>query len=397
MKKLLSLILTLTMIVGIFALVPLNAGTAKITVTTKAKNSKGKKLKKTLTLTVKKAKVPSSDTQEKAYVAEYQDLVKSKMEELGFNGVVRVSKNDVVICELANGTVSSDSKKKITLDNQFGIGSVSKQFTAACIMLLKEAGELSVDDTIDKWFPEYEHAGEITVKNLLSMRSGIRDYVNASDSEEEYYSRYNYSSDASGAENRKATRDWIFSKDLLFKPDTRIRYSNSNYFLLAEIVEKVSGTSLSSFLKKNIFTPLKMNDTGPGEDLVSSARLLAPVKGEYPAEIYAKGIAFGDGGIVSTAADMDKWMISLREHTILSEESIAEMTTDHSPTSSLHYGYGIVLLDDGVWMHEGEIDTYLTHMLTAPAEKYNLFISTNSNDHQDLNALAKYVQETTRK
>ncbi len=86
---------------------------------------------------------------------------------------------------------------------------------------------------------------------------------------------------------------------------------------------------------------------------------------------------------------------ALREYTVLSKESIAEMTTDYSPGSSLHYGYGLMIPSDGIWMHEGSIDTYLTHELTVPEKKYNLFIATNSTEYQKLSELSQFVKDKT--
>lgn len=400
------------------------AGKAKITVTTKEKNSKGKKLSKKMIITVKKASTsvsepasepasepnsepasepatepasePSSEpASEPNEEKDIKTMIKEKMESLKFCGVVRVTKNDELLFEVANGTISDDSDALITVDSQFAIGSVSKQFTAAAVMLLKEDGKLSVDDKIDKWFPDYKYAGTITVKNLLTMRSGIPDYANEYESLDEYYSRYNYSDSATEEENRKATRDWIFSRDLTFAPDTKTVYSNSNYFLLAEIVEKTSGISFTRFVKEKIFAPLNMNDTDTGSELVDRSRLVTPITGKYPAEIYTKGVAFGDGGIVSTAADMDKWMTSLRRHTLLSEESINEMTTDYSQGSGIKYGYGFMFDSKETWNHEGSIDSYLTYELIAPKKGYNVFVSTNRDDYNIFKQLSVFVKNNT--
>ncbi|MBQ7505392.1 MAG: serine hydrolase [Ruminococcus sp.] len=389
------------------------AGIAKIIVTTKAKGIRKKKLKKTLTVTVKKAKKtmpavtptepqtqPTETQPTEAQPTEpqptepkdYQSMIKKKMESLGFGGVIRVSKNGEVVCNAASGNLSLFKDEPITVDNQFAIGSVSKQFTAACVMLLRDDGKLSVNDTIDKWFPEYKYSKDITVKMLLTMRSGIRDYVNSPDSEEEYYSRYVFGDEASGEENRKATLDWIFSKELDFEPDTKIAYSNSNYALLAEIVEKVSGTSYSSFLREKIFDPLEMNDTGMYEDFKGYDNLAPPASAGYPIEIYTKGIAFGDGNLISTTADMDKWMTSLREYTVLKKETVDEMMTNYSPKSSMSYGYGFFVAKDGSFWHEGAIDSYYSSEYSLPAKKYNLFAATNNDDLDKLKALVNYAR-----
>lgn len=331
---------------------------------------------------------------------DYAAYIKDKMESLKFSGVVRLS-IDGRVYEAANGTLSPDSDEAITMSSQFAIGSVSKQFTAAAIMLLRDEGKLSLDNTLQKWYPEYKYGADITIKNMLTMRSGIRDYVNSPDSTEEYYSRYDFTETGSAEKNRKATRDWIFSKELDFKPDTQSAYSNSNYFLLGEIIETASGMSYSEYLNEKFFAPLKMTDTGVTDDISGSKRLVPPVPEAdtadiVSAEVYGKGLGIGDGNIISTAADMDKWMTSLREHTVLSEETVKEMTADYSPDGSLHYGYGFCIGSNNTFWHDGEIDSYLTHEFTAPDDRYNLFISTNRYKHQKLSDLASFIKSKTR-
>lgn len=332
----------------------------------------------------------ASESLSSSDVGEFQTQLEEILKEEKFRGVVRVSKNGVILCEAANETLSPDSSEEITIDSQFAIGSVSKQFTAACIMLLKEEGKLNVDDTIDKWYPDYQYAKDITVKNLLTMCSGIPDYVNDANLWELASQRYDFSKTASEEENRKVSRDVILSQELEFTPDSDYAYSNSNYFLLAEIVEQVSQKSFSDYLKENFLIPLQMTDTGVAEELSGSGRLV-PNLGEEN-DIQTKGLCFGDGGIISTAADMDRWMTSLREHTVLSEDSVNEMTTDYSPQSG-HYGYGLFISSDGAWWHAGAVDSYLTHMYTVPAEGYNLFASTNKMDLDKMNTVTLRIKQ----
>ena len=335
----------------------------------------------------------NTETTAQASASDMQTQLEEMMKEQKFNGVVRVSKNGVVVCEAAS-VHNNPGGGELSVDDQFAVGSVTKQFTAACVMLLKEENKLSVDDTVDKYYPEYKYGDKITVKNLLTMRSGIRDYVNDPDSEEEFMNRY----DADGSEeaNRKATRDWIFSKELDFEPDSRYAYSNSNYFMLAEIVEKASGERYRDFLRERILAPLGMNDTGVAEELHDSDRL-APrddSSGDF-SELEIRGAAFGDGGIISTAADMDKWLTSLRENTILSAESFMEMTADYSPESK-HYGYGVFVNNNGAVYHGGQVDTYVTMVFTVPSEGYNLSAFSNKNEFGKLETLASKVKALTR-
>ena len=310
--------------------------------------------------------------------SELQQRLEKKMQQYRFSGVCRVSKNGKVLCEGANGTLSPDSDQPITLDNQFPIASISKQFCATCVLLLREEGKLDLDETLDKYYPEYSRAKDITLKNMLTMRSGIPDYVSNGVGFDAYI-RYDFSENASEEGNHKAVRDWIFAQPLLFEPDTDFSYSDSNYFLLAEIVQTVSGKPYGDVLRERIFEPLGMKDTGVAEELAHSERMAPPVPDGQKAhmEVYTIGATFGNGGIITTTTDMDRWLTSLREHTILSESCTKEMTTDYSPDSA-HYGYGIFVHSGGALSHDGGADSYASYTYTIPAEGYNFFIVTNN-------------------
>ena len=307
--------------------------------------------------------------------SELQEKLEKKMDEYGFSGVYRVSKNGVVLSEGANGKFSPESDQPITVDDLFPIASVSKQFCATCVLLLREEGKLDLGDTLDKYYPEYARAKDITLKQMLTMRSGIPDYVTNGVGFDAYI-QYDFSDAATEEGNHQAVRDWIFSESLLFEPGEDFSYSDSNYFLLAEIVQTISGKPYGNVLRERIFSPLGMNDTGVCEELMHSERMVAPVNEEEHKEVYTIGATFGNGGIITTVADMDKWLTSLREHTILNEACYEEMTTVHSP--EFNYGYGICVNSDGSLSHEGGADSYASFAYTIPEKGYNLFIVTNN-------------------
>ncbi len=320
----------------------------------------------------------------------FQSMLENKLAENDFNGVVRVSKNGKVICEAANGTMSTKSKKKLTPKTQFAIASCSKQFTAAAIMILKQDGKLSVNDKLIKYFKTYKHGKKITVKHLLTMRSGIPDFLNENGS----FKKYDIKRTASIRENRNITKRWILSQDLKFTPGGLYDYNNSNYFLLAEIVEKVSGQSFSDFLSERIFEPLGMTHTGSNEKYGYSKNIAVSDKDPWdlpgideskqPLTIRVRGLNVGNGGLVSTVEDIDKWLASLRENTILTKESVKEMSTDYNKDAE-HYGYGVkVIANDGAIWHVGALDYYASFTYTIPSKGYN-FVAVN-NDKKSMNS-----------
>ncbi|MBQ9743185.1 MAG: serine hydrolase [Ruminococcus sp.] len=299
-----------------------------------------------------------------------QSYLEEQMEEYDISGVAYITKNGRVLCHSTRGMANTAQSKEMSLETLFPIGSNSKQFCAAAILILQEQGKLSVDDTLSQYFPDYTVAQDVTIKNLLTHRSGIREHL------EGLFSGYTVSEEATAQENTQEILDWLYTKKLLFNPDKGYRYSNANYLLLSLIVEMVSGQSYAEFIEENIFVPLGMNNSGFYEELVDHTDL-AEHTGDTDQLIDAryKGLTHGCGDIVSTAQDMDKWMTSLREYTVLSKESVAEMTTNYSKSDG--YGYGIRVQDDGGLCHDGAVVTYLSFTLTYPEDGFNIFAVTN--------------------
>ena len=175
---------------------------------------------------------------------EITDEVKTQLDTVlsdnGFKGIVSLTQKGQTIYQYVNG--NDDNNKPLAIDASMPIGSVSKQFCAACIMLLCDQNKLSIDDTLEKYFPEYQYGKKMTIKNLLNMSSGISNYlelVNPS------------TMGTNEKDNVSIIKNAIFNEELRFEPGNDYAYSNSNYFLLAEIVEQVSGVPYHEFLRKN--------------------------------------------------------------------------------------------------------------------------------------------------
>ena len=182
------------------------------------------------------------------------------------------------------------------------------------ISAIQEQGKLSISDTLDKYFPEYEHAKQITLKDMLAMRSGIPNPTE---------DLYDYVSvDSTEAENVEAIKKYVFEKPLDFEPDTSYAYSNTNYFLLANIIEQISGQSYNEFLRENILTPLKMTHTGTIIELGDSPAWTQGV--EYKNIDLEPGLTKGAGDVISNAADMTTWLKALSSGKVVSENSVGK-------------------------------------------------------------------------
>lgn len=318
----------------------------------------------------------TQDAQTSSFKA-YDDYLESLMNKADITGVAYVTQNGQVIAQHTRGMHNTEENREIEVDSMFPIGSVSKQFCATSVLILQEQGKLSVHDTLSKYFPEYEIGKDITVQNLLTMRSGIRDHVNPDEEfvgTESPFTQYQLSETATYKENQKAITDWLFTQKLKFEPGTKDSYSNANFLLLSMIVEQVSGVKYSEFVKENIFEPLGMTNSGTYEELYRHPDLVEDklTDGYLPTEPFFLGLSHGCGDLVSNAIDMDKWLTSLSHRTLLSEESYNEMFTDYGDK----YGYGIGTDKSSVY-HQGDITTFESFALTNPAKDINVFVVTN--------------------
>lgn len=304
-----------------------------------------------------------------------QEKLEETLENFGFEGVVYATKDGKLLASFAKGTLENGDA--ITIDTPMPLGSVSKQFCAAAILLLQEQGKLSVDDTLDKYFPEYQYADKITLHNMLSMRSGISGDLHGDGIEEKV------TLDHTDEENTAAIKEWIFNHPLDFEPGSMYTYSNSNYMLLGNIVEQVSGEKYIDFLRENLFTPLGMTHTGSIGELSSSPEWAMGIP--YENVDAQPGLTKGAGDLISNGADMTLWMNGLRSGKIISAESYKAMTTDYS--SAPHYGYGLELeVMSGVG-HGGVIRIYNSYDYINEHNDFTLFIASNNSGPSTIKSL----------
>jgi CubicO group peptidase (beta-lactamase class C family) len=276
-----------------------------------------------------------------------------------FNGNVLIAEKGKVIFKKSFGFSNETTKEKLNENSIFELASVSKQFTAMAIVILKEKGKLNYEDKISKYIPELSNYQNITIRNLLNHTSGLPDYMEVMDSV----------FDKSKIATNKDIIS-IFAKQkpkLLFAPNTKWEYSNTGYALLASIIEKVAGISYGDYLNKAIFKPLKMTNT------FVYRRRYAPKKiGNYaygyvysdslkhyflPDDlpetkyvVWLDGIV-GDGTVNSTVVDLLKWDRALYADELISKESkkIIFTSSELYDKSKTDYGFGWFIEDNGVY------------------------------------------------
>jgi D-alanyl-D-alanine carboxypeptidase len=260
----------------------------------------------------------------------------------------------------AYGSAHLDPAKPATPDMRYSIGSVSKQFTAAAILLLQEQGKLSLDDAVGKYVAGLTNGDQVTIRQILSHTSGYQDYW-----PEDYLM-----TPMMKPETAQQIIDTWAKKPLDFESGTQWQYSNTNYVIAGLIVEKVSGQKLMEFLGEHIFHPLGMKSVWDSDEAKLTSTdatpyiraALGPLR---PAPKEGRGWMFAAGELAMTPHDLALWDISLMRQTVLKPESYKEMFAEVKlkDGKGTRYGLGVeVGEEDGhrVIEHSGEVTGFVS-------------------------------------
>jgi len=288
-------------------------------------------------------------------------------------GSVLIARTTAFCWTKAMDSPTSIGKVSNTPATRFRIGSLTKQFTAVCILLLEERGKLRLDDPIKNYLPDAPAAWEkITFFHLLTHSSGIPDLLAFP---EIAVAQQN---PATPAELVAYFRD----KPLEFQPGSNTRYSNSGFILLGYLIEKISGQSYAEFLQKNIFDPLGMADTGYDSTAVcdrpSRPRLRHRPAGIRPGCLYRHDQTFLGGGLYSTTHDLLHWQRQLYEGKLLQPASLKKMTTPTKHGPGL--GIGVGFKPRKAYLYEGRIAGFASHLAYYPETKTSVIVLGNLDD-----------------
>lgn len=318
-------------------------------------------------------KLSESERSWKNSETKYAELVKQYEWET-CTGTLVVATDEDIIYLYAEKELEKDGMTLESQDTVFDMASVSKTFTAVAILQLNEKDMLSLDDTLDKYFPEYEEGKKITINNLLHMNSGIPDYCNNPDS-------FWNISEADAVEQKlsdvfldKITDEEflqaLYKAPLDFEPGTQFEYSNTNYHLLAFIIEKVSGMKYCDYVKENIFDKCGMTKTtsmAVGDMTYVPAGFDELVKcGFTDKDGYPAGPNNyrGDSGIHSCLTDMVKFDRALFAGELLSKASMEILLKDENG-----YCCGLMKEMDG-YSHSGSSFTCHTYNRIIESEEF---------------------------
>ncbi len=256
----------------------------------------------------------------------------------GFNGAILVAQWGQIIYQNWNGWADYQNQMSINEHTAFQLASTSKPFTAVAIMQLIEKGMLGYDDVVQKFFPDFPYQN-VSIKLLLSHRSGLPNYLNFAPTF--WKSKTQYMTNLDLMEMMAMHHPPIASR-----PNSHFEYCNTNFAVLAAIVEKISGMSFANYMEQNIFKPLGMNDSwiySPDsyEKCTNKACGYSRsnwIKGGFD---FTDGVT-GDKGVYTSISDMWKWDCSLYEFKLLKKETLEEAYQPHSfeKQGMKNYGYG---------------------------------------------------------
>lgn len=328
--------------------------------------------------------ISEDDTLEKIVDPAYEEVERYLDEESaykGFQGVALVAQGNEIKFAKAYGNADYDDNIVNKVNTRFAIASNTKQFTAVAIMQLMEDGKINLDDTIDKYFPKFKYANQITVRELLQMRSGLVDYLNAAElyfkddeslkilndyREKAYFDEY--------VSDSRWTADIILNNlylsELQFEPGQAYDYCNTNYYLLGLIIEQASGVSYEDYIKENIFKPCGMKISSMSAEDTDAKGHGSVESGEI---VVNPKFTFAAGNIYTNVYDLIRWERMFHTGKLLSQESYKEMIT---PSEDSGYGFGLII-SDGIIRHSGVIDGFNSYTEYDSAKDITIIILEN--------------------
>lgn len=343
---------------------------------------------------------PVTESQKEYYLQQLYPLYQNVLVNSGFNGGIIIAKNGQIIFEDYRGVYNNATKALITASTPLHIASVSKTFTAMTILKLMEEGKINIDNEVASYIANFPYSG-ISVKMLLNHRSGLSNYVYDLDgTKTEVFKKKNrrgrWITYTRVVKDNSIANKLLTNDDVLQaiaekkirqerKPNTYFKYCNTNYLLLASIIEKVTGVDFPTYMKTNVFDPLGMKDT-----YVFSIKDAPNYNPSYkynfvPYTIERLDCTYGDKNIYSTPQDLLQWDKALYANSFVSAATLAMAYTPYSfeKPGTHNYGLGwrlltyptfIVPYHNGWWHGNNAVFTRLTNdtaTIIVLGNKYN--------------------------
>lgn len=310
--------------------------------------------------------------QDKKITKSLDELIPKRLTEIAPGCVVLVVKNDKIIYKKAFGSANIELNIPMQTDMLFRIGSMTKQYTAIAVLQLVEERKIGLQDSIQKYIKDFPSKGyTITIENLLSNTSGIKDYLseisNPSKQKETYTPRDGV--------------DYIKNEPLNFKPGSNYRYSNSNFYLLGYIIEMVTGKAFEKYLQENVLDKASLKNTfyiNPEKSISDMPQGYSKFDGKIEkATLQPIDIMYSAGGLISNVDDIYKWHHALYNQQLVKKETLEKATTPFKfpdgTFSQYAYGWFVKNIDGSKTIeHNGSTDGFQSDEIFLPDE--NVFV-----------------------
>lgn len=314
------------------------------------------------------------------------ELLSYCYEQRMFNGTALIAEDGDEIYTKAFGFANRETGELLNTNSSFYLGSVSKQFTAMAIMILREQGKLRYDDTLASYFPEFpSYAEKVTIRHLLTHTSGIANYLD-------------FNIKRPGLTNQDVLDFLIKQQHLDFNPGEDYAYSNGGYVLLAMIVEEVSGMHFAEFLEQWIFGPLEMDRSLVYDEATPRISNRAVGYDMFGDQDDYNLLTYGPGGIFSTTGDLFKWDKALYTESLVKRGTLAEAFTPYrlADGSFTDYGFGWAIREDDTGKtirHAGAQAGYFTWIERQLSEHNTIILLTNNGLGTPISAIANAVED----
>ncbi|MES2109119.1 MAG: serine hydrolase domain-containing protein [Bacteroidota bacterium] len=285
-------------------------------------------------------------------------------------GSIAIAENGKIVYQKAIGYSQVDGKTKTpaNLKTKYKVGSITKMFTAVMVFQLIEEGKLTLNTTLGKYYPQLSNAGKITIAEMLSHRSGLHNFTSDS-----LYMSYK------DKPMSEADMVAIFAKQKPdFEPDTKAEYSNTNFVLLGQIVEKITGKSYREELKERITSKIGLEDTfyGTKSNTAENEAFSYYYLGEW-SQLGETDMSIpgGAGALVSTPADLVKFIDAL-----FTDKLISPANLEHMKTMRGNFGMAMFMMpfdDKTGYGHNGGLDAFVSELVYFPADKVAIAYTSN--------------------
>jgi D-alanyl-D-alanine carboxypeptidase len=306
---------------------------------------------------------------------------------------IALVRNHAIVYANAYGWAELEPRRASTPTMRYAVGSITKEFTAAALLLIQEGGRLSLDDPAGKWVAGLGPAAGASIRSLLSHTSGIRDY---------WPQDYDPPDMLRPVKVEEIVRRWA-NQPLDFATGTAWQYSNTGYVVAGMVAEKASGEPLFQFMRSRIFEPLRMASVVdfdaaplPAGDASGYTRFaLGPPR---PAVKEGRGWLFAAAQLAMSAADLARWDIAIIERRLLNSASYRDLTTDVRLANGVGTGYGLgldVLLESGrrVLKHAGEVGGFTAENRIYPDDGIAIVVLINEDATDAFDMIADELAE----